>query len=89
MSLYIPFEKGYGTYTGAIRTSRYVEGSDGTKLAVDIYLPADGPGEAVSGPFPLVLHAGKGSRRMGEGVDAFGAGITAVIVTFLDNAFEK
>ena len=77
MSLYIPFEKGYGTYAGTVRTSRYVEGSDGTKLAVDIYLPADGPGEAAPGPFPLVLHAAKGGRRMGTGIDAITSKLVA------------
>lgn len=45
---------GYTTaeFDGYKKTSQYVEMSDGTKLAVDIYLPADGP-EQVS--FPTIF----------------------------------
>ncbi len=39
-------------YAGHIKLSQYVEMSDGTKLAVDIFLPADGPEQK---SFPVVL----------------------------------
>ena len=54
---------GFGTYTndetaiydGWNRTSQYVPAADGTKLAVDVYLPTKG-GEQAEGPLPVVLH---------------------------------
>lgn len=51
-----PFNySGYTTaeYNSYTKTSQYVEMSDGTKIAVDIYLPADGP-EDLDG-YPVVF----------------------------------
>lgn len=39
-------------YSGYTKTSQYVEMSDGTKIAVDIYLPADGPEQTA---FPTIF----------------------------------
>ena len=41
----------YGSYT---KTSQYVEMDDGVKIAVDIYLPADGP-DTDTGSYPTVF----------------------------------
>jgi len=50
-----PFEhKGYSKpeYQGIRKVSDYAVMSDGTRLAVDAYIPAEGPGD---GPFPVIL----------------------------------
>ncbi|MCD8110462.1 MAG: CocE/NonD family hydrolase [Clostridiales bacterium] len=52
-----PFNySGYSTaeYSSYTKTSEYVEMSDGVKLAVDIYLPADGPDDD-TGSYPVVF----------------------------------
>jgi putative CocE/NonD family hydrolase len=54
---------GFGTYTndeaaiydGWNRTSQYIEAEDGTKLAVDVYIPTAG-GEEPEEKIPVVLH---------------------------------
>ena len=51
-----PFEyTGYSSpdYKNYLKSSYYVSMFDGTKLAVDVYLPSDGP---TKGPFPVLLN---------------------------------
>lgn len=50
-----PFEySGYSSpeYNSYVRFSEYVSMYDGTKLAVDYYLPSEGP---TDGPFPVLF----------------------------------
>jgi len=51
-----PFEyAGYSSpeYKNYVKSSQYVSMFDGTKLAVDVYLPSDGP---TKGPFPVLVN---------------------------------
>lgn len=49
----------YENYT---RSSLYVPGFDGTKLALDYMLPADENGQAIDGRFPTILMGSRGGR---------------------------
>jgi uncharacterized protein len=49
-------------YSEIVRTSQYVKGFDGTRLAVDIYHPAE-RGQAVSRPWPVVIINTQYQRR--------------------------
>lgn len=52
-------EKKYGDYKV---TSQYVDGYDGTKLAVDIVRPVDENGKPVEEPLPVLLLISRGKR---------------------------
>jgi uncharacterized protein len=49
-------------YAEIVRTSQYVPGFDGTRLAVDIYHPAE-KGQAVNQPWPAVIISTQYQRR--------------------------
>ena len=52
-------------FTGAVRTSSYVTVRDGTKLAMDLYRPADKSGAPIEMPLPVIWNLTPYGRRGG------------------------